>query len=59
MTLLATTGPSGIGSDRTAISSSDALPQIPHEAVATKWRQRATPEPVEPPAPVAAKERVA
>ena len=29
-----TSGPSGIGSQRTAISSSDALPQIPHDAVA-------------------------
>ena len=35
---LVTTGPAGIGSERTSTSSSDALPQIPHDAVATKWR---------------------
>ncbi len=33
-----TTGPSGIGAQRTSTSSSDALPQMPHDAVATKWR---------------------
>ena len=33
-----TTGPSGSGSQRTATSSIEALPQIPHDAVATKWR---------------------
>ena len=31
-----TGAPSGIGSQRTSISSSDALPQIPQLAVATK-----------------------
>ena len=34
----ATTGPSGIGSERIATSSREALPQIPHDAVATKCR---------------------
>ena len=34
----ATTGPSGSGSQRRATSSIDALPQIPHDAVATKCR---------------------
>ena len=33
-----TTGPSGIGAQRTSTWSSDALPQIPHDAVATKLR---------------------
>ena len=34
----ATTGPGGSGSTRSATSSIEALPQIPHDAVATKWR---------------------
>ena len=38
ITARATTGPSGRGSDRRATSSIDALPQIPHDAVATKCR---------------------
>ena len=38
ITARATTGPSGSGSDRRATSSIDALPQIPHDAVATKCR---------------------
>ncbi len=33
-----TTGPSGIGRQRTWTSSREALPQIPHDAVATKLR---------------------
>ena len=33
-----TTGPGGSGSTRNATSSIDALPQIPHDAVAMKWR---------------------
>ncbi len=37
-----TSGPAGIGSQRTATSSSDALPQIPQLAVATKWRSGTT-----------------
>ena len=38
MTERETTGPSGSGSARRATSSIEALPQIPHDAVATKWR---------------------
>ena len=38
MTARETTGPSGSGSERRATSSIEALPQIPHDAVATKWR---------------------
>ena len=38
MTERETTGPSGSGSVRRATSSIEALPQIPHDAVATKWR---------------------
>ena len=38
MTFRETTGPSGSGSARRATSSIDALPQIPHDAVAMKWR---------------------
>ena len=38
ITVRGTTGPSGSGSQRKATSSIDALPQIPHDAVATKWR---------------------
>ena len=34
----ATIGPSGNGSQRATISSMDAFPQIPQEAVATNWR---------------------
>ncbi len=38
MTVRDTTGPSGSGSQRRATSSIEALPQMPHDAVATKWR---------------------
>ena len=38
ITVRATTGPSGRGSQRRATSSMDALPQMPHDAVATKCR---------------------
>jgi len=41
------------------ILASESLRSVDWAAVAKKWRQRATPEPVEPRAPVAAKERVA
>jgi simple sugar transport system permease protein len=41
------------------ILASESLRSVDWAAVAKKWRQRATPEPVESPAPVAAKERVA
>ena len=34
----ATSGPSGIGAQRISTSSRLALPQMPHDAVATKWR---------------------
>ena len=37
-----TIGPSGMGSERTATSSSEALPQIPQDAVATKCRSGTT-----------------
>jgi hypothetical protein len=38
ITARGTTGPSGSASQRITTSSIDALPQIPQEAVATKWR---------------------
>ena len=38
MTVRSTVGPGGSGSQRSATSSIDALPQIPHDAVAMKCR---------------------